>query len=58
MSMKSSDFGPRDYSDGRTKQAFKDQCDINKILKKASVTGSIAHLQKYPELIYGEFNGS
>ena len=25
----------KDYSDGRTKQAFKDSCDINKILKKA-----------------------
>ena len=23
------------YNDGRTKQAFKDQCDINKMLKKA-----------------------
>ena len=34
------------YDDGRTKQSFKDQCDINKILKKAMRTGSIAHLQK------------
>lgn len=57
MSMKSSDFGPRDYTDGRTKQAFRDECDINKILKKAQRTGSIAHLQKYPEAIYGEFDG-
>lgn len=47
----------KDYSDGRTKQAFKDQCDINKILKKAQQTGSITHLQKYPEMVYGEFDG-
>ena len=45
------------YDDGRTKQSFKDQCDINKILKKAMRTGSIAHLQKYPEATYGEFDG-
>ena len=41
----------------RTKQSFKDQTDINKILKKAQKTGSIAHLQKYPEAVYGEFDG-
>lgn len=57
MSMKSSDFGPREYNDGRAKQAYKDQCDINKILKKAQVKGGIAHVQKYPEAIYGEFDG-
>jgi hypothetical protein len=57
MSMKSSDFGPRDYSDGRTKQAYKDQCDINKILKKAQVKGGLSHVQKYPEAVYGEFDG-
>lgn len=48
---------PKDYSDGRTKQAFKDQCDINKMLKKAAKVGSIAHLEKYPEKVYGEFDG-
>lgn len=41
----------------RTKQSFKDSCDINKMLKKAQVTGSIAHLQKYEEAVYGEFDG-
>lgn len=44
-----------DYSDGMTKQAFKDSCDINKILKKAQKVGSIAHLLKYDEAVYGEF---
>ena len=55
MSMKSSDFGPRDYSDGRTKQAFKDSCDINKILKKAQKTGSLAFAEKYGKQQFGEF---
>ncbi len=57
MSMKSSDFGPRKYKDGRTKQAFKDSTDINKILKKAQKTGSLSHALKYTESSYGEFTG-
>lgn len=56
MSMESSDFGPREYKDGRTKQSFKDQCDINKILKKAAVKGGLSHVQKYDEAVYGEFD--
>lgn len=55
MSMKNSDFGPRDYSDGRTKQAFKDSCDVNKIIAKAQKAGTMSHLLKYPEATYGEF---
>lgn len=58
MSMESSDFGPRVYDDGRTKQSFKDACDINKILQKAAVKGGLAHVQKYPEAVYGEFDPS
>ena len=45
------------YEDGRTKQAFADSCDINKILKKAQKTGSIAHVQKYPAAVYADFHG-
>ena len=41
--------------DNRTKQAFKDQCDINKIIKRATKAGTLSHLQKYPEQVYGEF---
>lgn len=41
----------------RTKQSFKDSCDINKMLKKAQISGSIAHLNKYPEAVYGDFEG-
>lgn len=47
----------KDYSDGMTKQSFKDQCDINNILKKAQRTGSLAHVQKYPTAVYAEFDG-
>ncbi len=37
---------PTTYPDGRTKQAFKDETDINKILKRAQKTGTISHLAK------------
>lgn len=40
----------------RTKQSFKDECDVNKILKKAQRAGGLSHVQKYPEAVYGEFN--
>lgn len=49
---------PKDYKDGRTKQAFKDSCDINKMLAKAQKVGSIEHLKKYPAAVYGEFDGT
>ena len=45
------------YNDGRTKQSFKDSCDINKILKKAQKTGSLAFAEKYGEQTFGEFEG-
>ncbi len=35
------------YGPGRTKQAFKNETDINKILAKAQKTGAISHLAKY-----------
>lgn len=40
----------------RTKQSFADDCDINKILKKAQISGSLDHLSKY-EGTYGDFSG-
>lgn len=43
--------------DDRAVQSFKDQCDINKMLKKAQTAGSLSHLMKYPEATYGEFDG-
>ena len=45
------------YDDGRTKQSFKDSTDINKILKKAQISGGLAHALKYDERVYGEFTG-
>ena len=43
-----------EYGPGRTKQAFKDSCDINKILKKAWKTGAVSHLNRF-EPFYGDF---
>jgi hypothetical protein len=48
---------PKNYDDGRTVQSFKDSADINKILDKAQRKGSLAHVQKYPQHVYGEFDG-
>lgn len=45
-----------DFGESRTKQSFKDSTDINKILKKAQVTGSISHLN-VNEASFGEFAG-
>jgi len=50
-------IGEKDYSDGRTKQSFKDSTDINKILKKAQVSGGLAHAEKYDAGVYAEFTG-
>ncbi len=42
------------YKDGRTKQSFKDETDINKLLHRAQKAGTLSHLQKY-EGTYGDF---
>ncbi len=43
-----------DYSDGRTKQAFADSTDINKLLARAAKGETITHLAKYGAM-YGDF---
>ena len=43
-----------EYGPGRTKQSFKDSTDINKILAKAQVTGSLSHFEKHGAF-YGDF---
>ena len=43
------------FDDGRTKQSFKDACDINKILKKAAKVGSLSHLEKHGAH-YGDYS--
>ena len=40
--------------DHRTKQSFKEDCDINNLLKRAQREGSLSHLAKY-EGEYGDF---
>lgn len=44
----------KNYDDGRTKQAFKDETDINRILQRAQKAGTISHLQQY-QGVYGDF---
>jgi hypothetical protein len=43
------------YADGRTKQSFKDETDINKVLRKAQRAGTLSHLQKHGAF-YGDFS--
>lgn len=43
-----------EFKDGRTKQAFKDDCDVNKILKRAAKAGGLSHVQKHGAF-YGDF---
>jgi len=45
----------KSYKDGRTKQSFIDETDINKILKRAQKTGTISHLTKF-QGSYGDFS--
>jgi len=42
------------YTDGRTKQAFKDETDIKKILHRAQKAGVMTHLQQH-QGSYGDF---
>lgn len=46
---------PEDYADGRTKQSYKDQTDISKILARAARGESISHLEKHGAT-YGDFS--
>lgn len=42
------------YNDGRTKQAFKDETDIVKMLSRAQAAGTMSHLEQY-QGSYGDF---
>lgn len=44
-----------DYKDGMTKQAFKDETDINKLLSRAQKQGTLSHLAQH-EHRYGDFS--
>ena len=54
MSMMQETTEERVYDDGRTKQSFKDETDINKILARAAAGGTISHLAKHGA-VYGDF---
>ena len=47
-------FKSDSYKDGRTKQAFKDETDINRILARAQKGDAITHLAKHGA-VYGDF---
>lgn len=44
----------KEYNDGLTKQSFKDETDVNRILAKYQVSGVISHMAKF-EAQYGDF---
>ncbi len=43
------------YQDGRTKQSFKDEADITKIMARADRAGTMSHLQKF-QGVYADFS--
>ncbi len=43
------------YDDGRTKQCYKDECDIQKIMDRFARTQTISHLAKH-EGVYADFS--
>lgn len=45
----------KDYSDGRTQQCHKDECDINKIMARFAQTGTISHINKF-QGVYADFS--
>ena len=47
---------PKDYSDGRTKQSFKDETDVNLIVQKHTRLGTLSHLEKWGGQ-YGDLSG-
>ncbi len=45
----------KDYSDGRTQQCHKDECDIEKIMSRFQRTGTISHISKY-QGVYADYS--
>ncbi len=45
----------QEYTDGRTKQSYKDECDIQKIMARAEKAGTISHLTKFGG-VYSDFS--
>ncbi len=44
-----------EYTDGRTKQCYKDECDIQKILARADKAGTMSHLEKF-QGVYADYS--
>lgn len=46
------------YDDGRTKQSFRDETDINQIMARAARTGTVSHLSRFQPVYadYSEFD--
>jgi len=38
---------PTEYTDGKTKQSFKDETDVNLIIQKHTRMGTLSHLEKF-----------
>lgn len=38
---------PAEYNDGRTKQSFKDETDVNNIINKHARMGTLSHLEQW-----------
>ncbi len=49
---------PTEYSDGRTKQSFKDETDVNQIIAKHTRMGTLSHLEQWGGEYgdWGDFN--
>ena len=45
---------PTEYPDGRTKQSFKDETDVNNIIAKHARMGTLSHLEQFGGQ-YGDF---
>jgi phage internal scaffolding protein len=48
------EFYVPEYNDGRTKQSFKESCDINRIMSRYAKSGTISHLERRGAE-YGDF---
>lgn len=51
---KSEKYGLSEFGPSRTKQSFKDECDVNNILSRYEKTGLLPQLSELPQ--YGDFS--
>lgn len=53
--LKCEEFLSDDYEDGITKQAYKDECDVNKLIARAQRGDTLGHLARHGAM-YGDFS--